>query len=395
MKTRPWLASLVLALGAALPPGVFAQAQPAPPAQPAAAAPAVVAPGATPAAGPPATLATNPAGVQPATPGPNDSQARRQAVQPGNNAPVWREVRSGEANYTSIKGPETGVLIQQQAKFFGQDVMSTAGEAWRQYRNGPVTFYGGWLVVVAAVAIAIFYLWKGPIRLHEPPTGRMMLRFTAIERWTHWSVAISFSILGISGLVILFGKHILLPVIGYTLFAWLTILMKNLHNFIGPLFIVSIFLMAIIYVRYNFPHARDLKWIAHMGGMFSGKEIPSGRFNAGEKGWFWAGLVLLGTVMSISGLILLFPNFDQLRATMQQANIVHAVGAVIFIAMSFAHIYLGTIGMEGAYDGMRHGYVDEEWAKEHHLLWYEDVKSGRTSTDEPVASPPPRPSAAH
>ncbi len=341
MKTRSWLLGLVLSAFAAFPAVAMAQAQPA-------------------------------------QPSPDDTQAKRQAVQPGNNAPVWREVRSGEANYTSIKGPETGVLVQQQAKFFGQDGMTTAGEAWRKYRNGPVTFYGGLLVVLAAVAIGAFYLWKGPIKLHNPPTGRTILRFSALERWAHWSMAISFCVLGVSGLVILFGKHILLPVIGYTLFAWLTMLMKNLHNFIGPLFLVSIVLFAVIYVRHNFPARGDINWLLKAGGMFGAHEVPSGRFNAGEKGWFWLSVVVLGTLMSISGLILLFPNFEQVRATMQQANIVHAIGGVVFIAMSFAHIYMGTIGTEGAYEGMRTGYVDETWAKEHHELWYDDVKSGKS-----------------
>ena len=373
MKTSPCARSALAVAAfawcaAALPTAVSAQAQPAP-ATAAATAPA-------PAAQPAAT----------------DSQARRQAVQPGNNAPVWREVKSGEANYTSIKGPETGVLIQPQAKFFGQKVTSTAGEAWRNYRNGPITFYGGWLIVLAVIALGAFYLWKGPIRLHHPPTGRMMLRFTAVERWAHWSVAISFSILGISGLVMFFGKHILLPVIGYTLFAALTMLLKNLHNFIAPLFILSIVLMAIIFVRYNLPAASDITWLVRLGGLVSGKEVPSGRFNAGEKGWFWGGLVVLGTIMSISGVILLFPNFDQVRTTMQQASIVHAIGAVIFIAMSLAHIYLGTIGMEGAYDGMRHGYVDEEWMREHHSLWYDDVKSGKVAAPgEPAPATRPHP----
>jgi formate dehydrogenase subunit gamma len=283
------------------------------------------------------------------------------------------------------------VLIQSQAKFFGQDVMSTAGEAWRKYRNGPVTFFGGWLVVIVAVAIGAFYLWKGPIRLQHPPTGRMILRFNAIERWTHWSVAISFCVLGISGLVMLFGKHILLPVIGYTLFAWLTMLMKNLHNFIGPLFILSIILMAIIYVRHNLPSLSDFTWIARLGGMLSGKHVPSGRFNAGEKGWFWIGVVLLGTLMSVTGMVLLFPNFEQLRSTMQQAHIVHAVGSIVFIVMSFAHIYLGTVGMEGAYEGMRTGYVDEEWAREHHSLWYDDIKSGKVRTGDETTPAAPQP----
>jgi formate dehydrogenase subunit gamma len=327
----------------------------------------------------------------PAQPAADDTQAKRQVVQPGNNAPVWREVRSGEANYTSIKGPETGVLVQPQAKFFGQDTMSTAGEAWRKYRNGPITFYGGWLVVLAAVAIGAFYLWKGPIKLHEPPSGRLMLRFTTLERWAHWSVAISFCVLGISGLVMLFGKHVLLPVIGYTLFAWLTMLMKNLHNFIGPLFLISIVLFAVIYVRYNFPSAGDLRWLLSLGGMGSDHQVPSGRFNAGEKGWFWLSVVVLGTVMSVTGLIMLFPNFEQVRATMQQANIVHGIGGVLFIAMSFAHIYMGTIGTEGAYQGMRTGYVDEEWAKEHHELWYDDVKSGKArGGDKPAPAAQPQ-----
>lgn len=358
MKTRSRLLGLAIWLcAAAVPVTAIAQAQPQPPAQPAA----------------------------------DDSQAKRQVVQPGNNAPVWREVRSGEANYTSIKGPETGVLIQPQAKFFGQDTMSTAGEAWRKYRNGPVTFYGGLLVVLAAVAIGAFYLWKGPIKLHNPPTGRMMLRFTAVERWAHWSMAISFCVLGVSGLVILFGKHILLPVIGYTLFAWLTMLMKNLHNFIGPLFLVSIVLFALIYVRYNFPAKGDLTWLVKAGGMFGEHEVPSGRFNAGEKGWFWLSVVVLGTIMSVTGLIMLFPNFDQVRATMQQANIVHGIGGVVFIAVSFAHIYMGTIGTEGAYEGMRTGYVDETWAKEHHELWYDEVKSGKSGNDGAKPAPAVQP----
>jgi len=245
--------------------------------------------------------------------------------------------------------------------------------------------------VVVALAIGAFYLWKGPIRLHEPPSGRPMLRFTLLERWAHWSVAISFCALGISGLVMLFGKHILLPVIGYTLFSWLTMLMKNLHNFIGPLFILSIVLLAVIFVRWNLPGRGDLTWLMRFGGMFSGKEVPSGRFNAGEKGWFWVGLIGLGTLMSVTGLIMLFPNFEQVRATMQQANILHGVGAVGFIAMSLGHIYIGTIGMEGAYQGMRTGYSDEEWIKEHHELYYNDVKSGRARIGgEPAPAPRPQ-----
>lgn len=330
------------------------------------------APAAAPAS-PPAAAAAAPAPAQ----GEGAAQAKRQVEQPGNNAPVWREVRSGDANYTSTRGPEVGVLIQPQARFPGQDVMSTAGESWRKYRNGPVTFLGGWLIVLVALGIGAFYLWKGPIKLHEAPTGRMVQRFDTVERWAHWTMAISFCVLGVSGLVILFGKYVLLPVIGYTLFAWLTQLMKLLHNFVGPLFIVSTLFFVVLYVKDNLPRLYDLEWIAKAGGLISGKHVPSGRFNAGEKSWFWLGVVGLGIVMSASGLILLFPNFEQVRLTMQQANLVHGIGGIVFIVMSFGHIYMGTLGVDGAYQSMRSGYVDEVWAKEHHEFWYNDVKAGK------------------
>ncbi len=322
-------------------------------------------------------------------PAAQDTQAQRQVVQPGNNAPVWREVQSGEPNYTSVKGPETGVLIQPQARFFGQETMTTAGEAWRKYRNGPVTFYGGILILAFAGMIALFYFWKGEIKLKEPSNGKLMKRFSVLERTAHWSMAISFCVLGISGLVMFFGKHVILPVIGHTLFAWLTMLAKNLHNFIGPLFMLSVLLAFIVFVRHNFPAKGDLTWILKGGGMVSGEHIPTGRFNAGEKGWFWLGVVVLGTAMSVTGLIMLFPNFEQVRSTMQQANVVHGIGSVIFVAMSLAHIYIGTIGMQGAYDGMRTGYSEEVWVKEHHETWYNDVKSGKIKIegDEPAPNP--------
>jgi len=305
------------------------------------------------------------------------AQAESRAAQPGNNAPVWRDVKSGASNYTSLPGRETGVLIQEPLRFPGQGAFATAGEAWRNFRNGPLMFYGGWLLMIVALAIVAFYAVKGAIKLHDRPTGRLIERFNSLERIAHWCTAISFVILALSGLTILFGKFVLLPVIGYTLFAWLTALAKNLHNFVGPFFILSTLLMIVVYVKDNFWRAGDARWIAKAGGMLTGAHVPSGRFNFGEKSWFWVGVVLLGIAMSVTGLILLFPNFDQLRTTMQQANVIHIIGAVVFIALSFGHIYLGTIGVEGAYQAMRTGYVDEVWAKEHHELWYQDVKSGK------------------
>jgi formate dehydrogenase subunit gamma len=297
-----------------------------------------------------------------------DTQQQRGIDQPGNNAPVWRDVRKeGQQHYTSLPGREMGVLVQ------------SAGETWRQIRNGPVTFYGGWLVVVVMLILAAIYFGKGPVKLHDKVTGRKIERFTLAERWAHWVMGISFVVLGITGLILLFGKHVLLPVIGYTLFAWLSALAKNLHNFIAPLFAVSLLIFIIMFIKDNLPKSYDLSWFAKAPGFFAGKHIPSGRFNGGEKAWFWGGVVVLCLALVGSGAVLLFPNFDQLRSTMQQMSVIHMVAGVLVIAASLGHIYLGTIGVEGAYQAMRSGYVDEVWAKEHHEYWYNEVKGGAKS----------------
>jgi len=327
------------------------------------------------------------AAQQPAAVDPVKEQQKRSVDQPGNNAPVWRDVRSGNPNnYTSDRGREAAVLVQQQARFPGQEGMTTAGEAWRKFRNGPVTFYGGWLVVLVCAIIGAIYFTRGPIKLHDKPTGRMIERFSLAERWAHWVMGISFCVLGVSGLIILFGRHVLLPVFGYTLFAWLSSLSKNLHNFVAPLFIVSLLVFIVMYLKDNLPEKGDGTWLANSWKFFlGGAHLTSGRFNAGEKVWFWVGVVVLCLIVSISGLILLFPNFDQLRSTMQQASVVHAVAAVLVIGFALGHIYMGTIGVEGAYGNMRDGVTDETWAKEHHDLWYDDVKSGKVAAKSGAA----------
>ena len=229
--------------------------------------------------------------------------------------------------------------------------------------------------------IAAIYFAMGPIRLHDKPSGRMVERFSLAERWAHWVMAISFCVLGVSGLILMFGKYVLLPVLPHVVFAWLTALSKNLHNFVAPLFIVSLLVFIVIYIRDNLPEKGDLSWIANGWKMFKGEHLPSGRFNAGEKVWFWGGVVVLCLVMSASGIVMLFPNIEafELRATFQQASVVHAIAAVLVIAAGLGHIYMGTIGVEGAYGNMRDGVTDETWAKEHHQYWYEDVKSGKAA----------------
>ena len=309
------------------------------------------------------------------------TNAERAKVQPGNNAPIWRDVGKGVAGHSSLpvrEAPEAGVLIQPFVEYPGSR-LTNAGEAWRQVRNNWIIPYGGALIFIVSLAIAIFYWRKGAIRLHGTPTGREIERFTPFERSAHWSNAIAFVILAVSGLVMAFGKFILQPIIGDTLFGWLTYALKNAHNFAGPLFAVSLTVVFFTFIKDNLPAKGDLVWLLKGGGILSGKEVPSHRFNAGEKVVFWGGVFLLGAVVVASGFVLdkIVPGLIYERGTMQIAHMVHAVATVLMMAMFIGHIYIGTIGMEGTYSGMRTGYVDETWAKEHHELWHADIQAGK------------------
>ena len=307
----------------------------------------------------PQTTADAPKVASPPAPGKGST-----AVPGWNNPPAWGAA-SEQRQYASVPGVDTNILI------------NSSGREWRAFRNGPLTTFGGWILVGVLAVIAVFYLIKGPMKVHGAPTGRLIERFNAIERVTHWVLAIAFVILSLSGIIILWGKHIVLPWLGYTGFSWLTIVSKNLHNFIGPLFIFSLIVLFLLFVKDNFINAVDIKWLSRAGGMLGGPEMPSGRFNGGEKVYFWLGLVLAGAAVSVTGLILDFPNWNQGRDLMQQANVIHAIAAVFFMVLAMGHTYLGTIGVQGAYRAMRDGYVDEQWAKEHHVLWYEEVKAGK------------------
>ena len=311
------------------------------------------------------------------------NNAQRNKVQPGNNAPMWRGVAAGVAGYSSLpksQAPEAGVLIQGPVQYPGSR-MTTAGEAWRQVRNNWIIPYGGALFLIMLGALAIVYFTRGPLELHGSETGRKIERFTPFERSAHWANAIAFSILAISGLVMAFGKFFLLPVIGLTLFGWLSYVLKNLHNFAGPVFAVSLVIIFLTFVRDNWPQRGDLKWLLKIGGFFSknGIEPPAHRFNAGEKVVFWGGVFFLGIIVVGSGLVMdqLIPGVAYERSTMQITNMIHGVAAILMMTLFLLHIYLGTIGMRGAYSAMRTGYVDETWAREHHEYWYEDIKAGR------------------
>jgi formate dehydrogenase subunit gamma len=268
--------------------------------------------------------------------------------------------------------------------------LTNAGEAWRQVRNNWLIPYGGALLLIVMGAIALFYVSKGTLKQHGTDTGRKIERFTPFERSAHWSNAIAFCILGISGIVMAFGKFFLLPVMGLTLFGWLSYALKNLHNFAGPVFAVSLVIIFVTFVRDNMPSRGDLVWLLKGGGLLSAKEVPSHRFNAGEKLVFWGGVFFLGIVVVGSGLVLdkLLPGLLYVRDTMQIAHMIHAAAAVLMMAMFIGHIYIGTIGMQGAYQGMKTGYVDETWAREHHEFWYDDIKAGKIPAQRTQAAPP-------
>ncbi len=321
----------------------------------------------------------------------SQTNAERAKVQPGNNAPMWGQVGQGVNGYTSLpksQAPEAGNLIQPFVQYPGSR-LTNAGEAWRQVRNNWLIPYGGSLLLIALGAVALFYWRKGTIELHGAETGRQIERFTPFERSAHWANAIAFVALAVSGIVMALGKFFIQPVIGNALFGWLTYALKNIHNFAGPLFAVSLVIVIVTFVRDNLPSKDDIVWLLKGGGLFSGTEVPSHRFNAGEKVLFWAGVFFLGLIVVASGLVLdkLIPGLVYERATMQISHMVHAAATFLMMAMFIGHIYMGTIGMRGAYSAMRTGYVDETWAKEHHELWYNDIQAGKipAQRSQPVA----------
>jgi len=292
------------------------------------------------------------------------AQAQRQVTQPYNNQPLWSEVRSGAPQTTTVRGRETNILIQPQ------------GQTGRALR-APIAFWGGVLVALAIAGLAGFYLLRGQMTVEKRAGDIVIERFSPADRYSHWLMAIVWTTLAITGLILSLGKAVLLPLIGYTLFSWLAQLAKALHNFMGPILIVAIPWLFVRYIRDNGIGMEDLRWFLNIKGYFQDHEYPSHRFNGGEKLVFWFVLVVFSTILLATGLVLVFPNFDQTRSTMQIANLLHMVAAYLSIALALVHVYLGTLGQEGAYRAMRDGYVTGTWAKHHHVRWYNDVIAGK------------------
>jgi formate dehydrogenase subunit gamma len=275
-------------------------------------------------------------------------------------ANFWRAVRQGAPAYTSTPSQGHTILIQN------------SGENWREIRNGLIARFSPWVFAVALLVMGLFYLLVGQDKLEKPRSGVKIERYTFGERFLHWYTALLFMIMAISGLSLLLGRIALIPIIGHPLFSGYLQASKVMHNYCGPLLLVGIFLEFFIWFRINIPQKNDLQWLKNMGGMIGrGPRPHSGKMNGGEKGWFWL-VFLFGTAVGITGILLDFPIWGQTRFTMQVSHVIHAIVAVLFVTVSFGHIYMGTLGVEGVFEGMWNGSVDAVWAEQNHDLWYEE-----------------------
>ena len=257
------------------------------------------------------------------------------------------------------------------------------GRDWRYFYQVIVRWVGALAILGMIAGIVGFYLFRGTVRLAHGRTGRVMVRFSAFERCVHWTATVCFIVLALSGLNITFGKVLLLPLIGPEAFSALSALGKHAHNYLSFPFTISVVAIFLMWIAWNIPNRTDIQWMMEGGG-FGEKHPPADLFNAGQKSIYWV-VVLGGALVAASGYILMFPFYGTGIVAMQLAQLVHGIVALLFITAMLFHIYMGTIGEEGAFEGMWDGIVDENWAKQHHSIWYDrEVSKGNI----PVAPAP-------
>ena len=259
-----------------------------------------------------------------------------------------------------------------------------AGRDWRQFHQVTLRWIGAISILGMLVLLVVFYLVRGMVRLESGRSGRVLVRFSAFERLVHWMTAACFILLAISGLNITFGKPLLLPLIGPDAFTAWSQWAKYAHNYLSFPFTLGVFTIFLMWIAWNIPNRVDVEWVKRGGGIVGHDHPPADRFNAGQKMIYWI-VVLGGAAVAVSGYILMFPFYGTNIAGMQVAQIVHGVAALLFVAAMLGHIYIGTIGMEGAFEGMWDGTVDVNWAKEHHHVWLE-----KETVEGHVAAPPPK-----
>jgi formate dehydrogenase subunit gamma len=293
----------------------------------------------------------------------------------------------------SVENEQT--LLQQAPRVEGRiDIPDTkasvliqpAGREWDQFHE-VMLHWGGAVVILGMIALlGSAYLIMGRLRISAGRSGQKVRRFSAFERFSHWLTAGSFVVLGLTGLNITFGKLLLLPLIGPEAFSSLSQAAKYTHNFISFSFVIGLVLIVTMWIKDNIPRKVDMDWLKQGGGFIKSKHAPAGRFNAGEKAVFWLALGA-GAAVAVSGYLLLFPFYATNIAGMQIAQVVHAVVAILFVAVIIAHVYIGTLGMEGAFEAMGTGEVDLNWAKEHHDQWLAEQVAKERQANPPGQQP--------
>jgi formate dehydrogenase subunit gamma len=311
--------------------------------------------------------------------------------------------QTSSTSQTPLVDPDTSAvkektLLQEKPRIEGRIVIPAqreavliqpAGRAWRFFHEVLLHWIGAVVIIGALVLLALGYFALGRIRISDGRSGRKVQRFNAFERFSHWLTAASFVVLALTGLNITFGKLLLLPLLGPDTFSAVSEAAKYVHNFTSFPFAVGLVLIVALWIKDNIPRKIDVIWIKEGGGFIGAKHPPAGRFNAGEKLVFWFALCG-GAGIIVSGFLLLFPFYVTNIAGMQITQIVHSLIAVFFIAVILGHIYVGTLGMEGAFEAMGTGEVDLNWAKEHHRNWLEEeLAKGREPTPPPGTSASP------
>ena len=268
------------------------------------------------------------------------------------------------------------------------NLIAPGNKEWREIHQGIMSWIGAFSILGMAGGLLLFYLMRGKIRIAKGPSGQTITRFNGFERFTHWLTASTFLVLAASGLNITFGKFVIQPWLGDAMFGPWSQFAKFAHNYLSFPFMLGVVLMLLIWVRDNIPNGGDIAWFKAGGGLIGDQHPPAARFNGGQKLIFWS-VILGGAALTISGLMLLFPFRWAGLEGLQLSNIVHGIVGMLMIAAMLAHIYIGSVGMEGAFDAMGTGEVDLNWAKEHHSLWVEEEmakKGGMPAGGKPVAA---------
>lgn len=270
-----------------------------------------------------------------------------------------------------------------------QVIEQPAGRDWQQFHSTTLRWIGAIAILGILAVLVVFYLWRGMVRIGSGRSGRTIVRFDAFERFVHWMTAVCFVVLALSGLNITFGRPLLLPLMSPEAFTAWSQWAKYAHNYLSFPFTIGVVLIFLMWLGGNIPNKVDIDWFKRGGGMVGDDHPPAERFNGGQKAIYWI-VVLGGTAMAISGYVLMFPFYGTGVHNMQSAQIVHGVIAMLFVAAMLGHIYIGTIGMEGAFEAMGSGTVDVNWAKEHHSLWFEEERAGAQQSppqQRPTAAP--------